>query len=375
MSVLSSRDSIILGDIHVSYDIKLTRKEAERVLECPFYFENKTDEESRMYKNSVRVMFLHSKIYDEPNFDVRYSFEDLSLFQKVDGSFFIVDSSCAPHAGHCVIRKEFASDFFENNSVEDVVELITNNNDLQKELRDSWDFMSLFKKRNYSFYAQSFLCYDYEVLFGRIKDFDERFEELYKKVNLSPDFDIIVGHIKKEYLKAKENLDNTKKEEDYDKAWKKWEKKQEEQEIHFKRFDYDSVFIKEKKSKRDENKTGKADEKNKKRSEESIVSDNIKSIISDSIKESYNLVIAPKTSEEVILEEKKRMYEEGGISSFPLKLDYLENQEELIKDMKKCNREDMPIDFSIFLEVVLSLIMGFEVIKLVEAIIDFLIWG
>ena len=80
MSVLSSRDSIILGDIHVSYDIKLTRKEAERVLECPFYFENKTDEESRMYKNSVRVMFLHSKIYDEPNFDVRYSFEDLSLF-------------------------------------------------------------------------------------------------------------------------------------------------------------------------------------------------------------------------------------------------------------------------------------------------------
>ena len=153
------------------------------------------------------------------------------------------------------------------------------------------------------------------------------------------------------------------------------EKKQEEQEIHFKRFDYDSVFIKEKKSKRDENKTGKADKKNKKRSEESIVSDNIKSIISDSIKESYNLVIAPNTSEDVILEEKKRMYEEGGISSFPLKLDYLENQEELIKDMKKCNREDMPIDFSIFLEVVLSLIMGFEVIKLVEAIIDFLIWG
>ena len=77
----------------------------------------------------------------------------------------------------------------------------------------------------------------------------------------------------------------------------------------------------------------------------------------------------------MILEEKKRMYEEGGISTFPLKLDYLENQEELIKDMKKCNREDMPIDFSIFLEVVLSLIMGFEVIKLVEAIIDFLIWG
>lgn len=297
------------------------------------------------------------------------------FFKKWTVLFFIVDSSCAPHAGHCVIRKEFASDFFENNSVEDVIELITNNNDLQKELRDSWDFMSLFKKRNYSFYAQSFLCYDYEVLFGRIKDFDERFEELYKKVNLSPDFDIIVGHIRKEYLKAKENLDNTKKEEDYDKAWKKWEKKQEEQEIHFKRFDYDSVFIKEKKPKRDENKTGKADGKNKKRSEESIVSDNIKSIISDSIKESYNLVIAPKTSEEVILEEKKRMYEEGGISSFPLKLDYLENQEELIKDMKKCNREDMPIDFSIFLNVVLSLIMGFEVIKLVEAIIDFLIWG
>ena len=292
----------------------------------------------------------------------------------MDGSFFIVDSSCAPHSGRCVIKKEFASDFFENNSVEDVVELITNSNDIQKELRDSWDFMSLFKKRNYSFYAQRFLCYDYEVLFGRIKDFDERFEELYKKVILSPDFDIIVGHLKKEYLKAKENLNNTKKDEDYDKDWKKWEKKQEEQEIHFKRFDYDSVFIKEKKSKRDENKTGKADGKNKKRSEESIVSDNIKSIISDSINESYNLVIAPNTSEDVILEEKKRMYEEGGITSFPLKLDYLENQEELIKDMKKCNREDMPIDFSIILTCVLSLIMGFELLKLGEAIIDFLIW-
>ena len=127
-------------------------------------------------------------------------------------------------------------------------------------------------------------------------------------------------------------------------------------------------------SERDGNKTGKADGKNKKRSEESIVSDNVKSIISDSIKESYNLVFAPNTSEDVILEEKKRMYEEGGISSFPLKLDYLENQEELIKDMKKCNREDMPIDFSIILTCVLSLIMGFELLKLGEAIIDFLIW-
>ena len=110
MAVLDSEESLILGDIEVTP--KLSRSEAESVLSSSFHFSNKSDEVSCEYHDSVRVMFLYANIYDEPGRDVDYSFVDYSLFQKYDGTFFLVDNTCVPFSSGQTLWKEFDKDLF-----------------------------------------------------------------------------------------------------------------------------------------------------------------------------------------------------------------------------------------------------------------------
>ena len=60
MAILDSEESLILGDIEVNPN--LSRSEAESALNSRFLFDNKSDEESREYDDSVRVMFLYANI-------------------------------------------------------------------------------------------------------------------------------------------------------------------------------------------------------------------------------------------------------------------------------------------------------------------------
>lgn len=203
MAILDSRDSLVLGDIEITP--KLTRREAEDVLSTGFWFRNKTDDESREYHDSVRVMFLFANIYDEPHYDVKYSFVDYSLFQKYDGTFFLVDSSCAPFAGGQTLVKEFSRDFLSANSKEQVLK--TFNYSDSRSIFPSKDFDSLFENRFVSFYAeQRYLCFDYRVLFYYHSKNEEQLKEDYKKeiakAEKCIDSEIIKAHLTAEYEKA-----------------------------------------------------------------------------------------------------------------------------------------------------------------------------
>ena len=162
MAILDSKESLILGDIAVTPS--LSRSKAESALDCGFHFDNKSSEESREYHDCVRVMFLYANIYDKPGRDVLYSFEDYSLFQKYDGSFFLAAQHCEPFGGGQTLKNEFDKDFFKNTSKDEVLEIF--NQSLISRISPSKDFNLLFENRKFSFYAeQRYLCFDYRVLF------------------------------------------------------------------------------------------------------------------------------------------------------------------------------------------------------------------
>ena len=146
MAILDSEESLILGDIEVNPN--LSRSEAEGALNSRFLFDNKSDEESREYDDSVRVMFLYANIYDKPGRDVLYSFDDYSLFQKYDGSFFLVTQSCAPFAGKQTLRDEFDKNFLKNKSKNEVLEIFNRN--CINRISTSKDFNLLFENRKFS---------------------------------------------------------------------------------------------------------------------------------------------------------------------------------------------------------------------------------
>lgn len=204
--ILDSRESLILGDIAVTPD--LSRSEAESALSLGLVrFSGKTCEESREYSDSVRVMFLYANIYDQPPRDVEYSFEDYSLFQKCDGSFFLVQQQCAPFAGGRWLEDEFGRDFLFKNSKAQVLKLLAKNKEVQKSLSESMDFDALFENRSVSFYAeQRYLCFDYRVLFhysaGNAERLKADYEEEISHAEKCVDSERIKAHLTAEYEKA-----------------------------------------------------------------------------------------------------------------------------------------------------------------------------
>lgn len=203
MAILDSKESLILGDIAVTPS--LSRSKAESALDCGFYFDNKSSEESREYHDCVRVMFLYANIYDKPGRDVLYSFEDYSLFQKYDGSFFLAAQHCEPFGGGQTIKNEFDKDFLKNTSKDEVLEIF--NQSLISSISPSKDFNLLFENRKFSFYAeQRYLCFDYRVLFYHSELTPEKIKEDYEeKISHAEkciDSEIIKAHLTAEYEKA-----------------------------------------------------------------------------------------------------------------------------------------------------------------------------
>ena len=204
--ILDSRESLILGDIAVTPD--LSRSEAESALSLGLVsFSGKTREENREYRDSVRVMFLYANIYDQPPRDVEYSFEDYSLFQKYDGSFFLVQQQCAPFAGGEWLEGEFDRNFLLKNSKAQVLKLLAKNKEVQKSLSESRDFDALFENRSVSFYAeQRYLCFDYRVLFhysaGNAERLKAEYEEGISHAEKCVDSERIKAHLTAEYEKA-----------------------------------------------------------------------------------------------------------------------------------------------------------------------------
>lgn len=206
MVILDSRESLILGDIAVTPD--LSRSEAESALSLGLVrFSGKTREENFEYSDSVRVMFLYANIYDQPPRDVEYSFEDYSLFQKYDGSFFLVQQQCAPFEGGRWLEDEFGRDFLFKNSKAQVLKLLAKNKEVQKSLSESRDFDALFENRSVSFYAeQNYLCFDYRVLFEYSEGDAERLKAEYENeishAEKCVDSERIKAHLTAEYEKA-----------------------------------------------------------------------------------------------------------------------------------------------------------------------------
>ena len=203
MAILDSKESLILGDIAVTPS--LSRSEAESSLNCGFHFYNKSSEESREYHDCVRVMFLYANIYDKPGRDVLYSFEDYSLFQKYDGSFFLAAQHCEPFGGGQTLKNEFDKDFFKNTSNDEVLEIF--NQSLISRISPSKDFNLLFENRKFSFYAeQRYLCFDYRVLFYHSELTPEKLKEYYEEelshAEKCIDSEIIKAHLTAEYEKA-----------------------------------------------------------------------------------------------------------------------------------------------------------------------------
>lgn len=203
MAILDSKESLILGDIAVTPS--LSRSKAESALDCGFYFDNKSSEESREYHDCVRVMFLYANIYDKPGRDVLYSFVDYSLFQKYDGSFFLAAQHCEPFGGGQTLKNEFDKDFFKNTSKDEVLEIF--NQSLISRISSSNDFNLLFENRKFSFYAeQRYLCFDYRVLFYHSELTPEKLKEYYEeKISHAEkciDSEIIKAHLTAEYEKA-----------------------------------------------------------------------------------------------------------------------------------------------------------------------------
>lgn len=196
MAILDSKESLILGDIAVTPS--LSRSKAESALDCGFYFDNKSSEESHEYHDCVRVMFLYANIYDKPGRDVLYSFEDYSLFQKYDGSFFLAAQHCEPFGGGQTLKNEFDKDFFKNTSKDEVLEIF--NQSLISRISPSKDFNLLFENRKFSFYAeQRYLCFDYRVLFYHSeltpKKLKEDYEEQISHAEKCIDSEIIKAHL------------------------------------------------------------------------------------------------------------------------------------------------------------------------------------
>ena len=233
MAILDSEESLILGDIEVNPN--LSRSEAESALNSRFLFDNKSDEESREYDDSVRVMFLYANIYDKPGRDVLYSFDDYSLFQKYDGSFFLAMQSCAPFAGKQILRDEFDKDFLKNKSKNEVLEIF--NRDSINSIYPSKDFNQLFENRAVSFYAeQRYLCFDYRILFYYSKESPEKLKEDYEEelshAEKCIDSEIIKAHLTSEYQKALAALkENTWK----DLEWEKYRELERKEIIDYKR--------------------------------------------------------------------------------------------------------------------------------------------
>ena len=205
MVILDSRESLILGDIAVTPD--LSRSEAESALSHIFWFSGKTGEENFEYSDSVRVMFLYAIIYDQPPCDVEYSFEDYSLFQKYDGSFFLVHQDCGHFSGGQWLEGEFDRDFLFKNSKAQVLKLLAKNKEVQKSLSESRDFDALFENRSVSFYAeQNYLCFDYRVLFEYSEGDAERLKAEYENeishAEKCVDSERIKAHLAAEYEKA-----------------------------------------------------------------------------------------------------------------------------------------------------------------------------
>ena len=201
MAVLDSSESLVLGDILVTPN--LTRSEAESALSGGFSFSGKTREESREYWDSVRVMFLDADIFDQPGRDVDYSFEDFSLFQKYDGSFFLVSSHCVPFDGGRMLLKEFGRDFLTSHTKEEVKKLFSQ----VKTIEFTKDFDALFAPRSVSFYAeQRYLCFDYRVLFhysgGDAERLKKEYEDELSHAEKCVDSRIIKNHLTAEYEKA-----------------------------------------------------------------------------------------------------------------------------------------------------------------------------
>lgn len=84
---------------------------------------------------------------------------------------------------------------------------------------------------------------------------------------------------------------------------------------------------------------------------------------------SFNIGLSDNASQEEIDAERRKLYEQDGILSFPLRKDYLHKAKELKKDYKRCKIIDSDaITGHIIGLIILTAIITFEIIKLVSMI-------
>lgn len=218
MDILTSDQSLVLGDIFLERYIHLSRNDAELEVSNYFYFNNKTKKQQISYRDSCRVMFLDTCIYDKPDYDVTYAYSDCSLFQKFDGKFFIAKCHVRPYGGGESLVAELEKDYFEKSNppgfMRFLVEKRVVNQQRAQELINSRDFTNLFGKRLITFYSQQYLYGDYQVLFyyskgnkENLKQEKENYEVRFSKCH---DKDILLKHLHHEYDKAQKCIDTGK---------------------------------------------------------------------------------------------------------------------------------------------------------------------
>ena len=99
----------------------------------------------------------------------------------------------------------------------------------------------------------------------------------------------------------------------------------------------------------------------------------IESILEDAKSVSYNANLHSESTQEEIQEELVKIYSQGGLMSFPLRTDYLNNRDEILKDKKHCEKIDNKSSELVIIGIVVfSLIMTVELVKLLDAILDFI---
>ena len=216
--ILSSTKHSVLGDISIGKDLTMSRSEAERIVTHPFYIDTITETERTSYIKAVCVIHINSSISCRGGRDVDWCYDDCSLFQKIDGSFFIAICWIADFSGSERIVTELNKNYFETHEPNDFIDLLIKcrliDKNASEKVLNSEDFISLFKKRTVTFYAQEYLNQNYQILFynskGRLEYIKKFFEEYEMDFNLSPDKIVLLDHLQNQYNIALELIKSKK---------------------------------------------------------------------------------------------------------------------------------------------------------------------
>ncbi|WP_191013715.1 hypothetical protein [Treponema zioleckii] len=211
MKTLHREDSCIFGDILLADDINISRAEAENILESlSFKFADRTDSENWDYSLSYCVMHLNSCISSHSTKDVVWCYSDCSLYQKLDGSFFVAQIKLDEFDESELLYADLEADYFLNHNKQNFIDMLIEKNAVTEEdaarLFISEDLDEVFRPRNVTFYTERYLDMDYTLLFHdadgnhdnmdfELKCYENRFEK-------SPDKDVILGHVRYEARKA-----------------------------------------------------------------------------------------------------------------------------------------------------------------------------